>query len=126
MRTALLLCAACLLLAASPAKNPDCPPKNPRSHCVVLELKKPTKAEAEKIVKLLKADGVDASIQDSNDLSAMFSDAQLRKVLGAKVVYNSNSTGTNGPALCEAQIESIKAPARYSGLDSARIDTACQ
>ena len=127
MRTSALVFIGLALLAAAPSKGsaPDCPPKSPRTHCVYLSLKKSTRNEAEKIAKLLKTDGAEASISEDNDLTSMLSDAQLRKLLGAKVVYNSTGASASDVLVCEASIESIKPPTRYQNVESARIDSAC-
>ena len=127
MRNLVLFLAGLALAAASPAKSPtqDCTPKRAVTHCVYMVLKKSTQREAEKVVKQFKADGADASITDGNDLSAMLTDSQLKKLLGAKVAYNNTGASSRDVVVCEASIESINPPARYQNVESARIDSAC-
>ena len=106
MRTLILVFAAACLAAASPPKAgaaDPCPPKKPRSHCVYMELHKATRTLAEQVVKRLKADGVSASIDESLDLSGMMTDAQLRKLFGAKVAYNMTGASAKDLLVCEAQ-----------------------
>jgi hypothetical protein len=125
MRTLLLLLIGCVLAAASPPKPAatDCPPKRAISHCVYLSLKKG--ADSDKTVKLFKADGVDASSPERLEITAMMTDAQLRKLLRAKVSYNMTGASSKDAMICEASIDSVNPLERYQAVESARIDSAC-
>lgn len=111
---------------ASSAPEVPCPPAEPTGpHCVYLTLRTPSATAAEKLAKKLRTDGVESDIGSDHRLSVALTDAQLAKLLGAKVGYSLTGASASDRMLCDAQVRSFKAPGRYQELAEVRIDPAC-
>lgn len=113
------------LLPKTREAPPPCPPAQPMPLCAYLTLKKPSKAAAEKLAKKLRTDGVEPDVSDELVVSASLDDAQLSKLLGAKVRYALTAASASDRTICDAQVASFKPPARYSELASLRLDAQC-
>ncbi|HEY3446223.1 MAG TPA: hypothetical protein VGK67_07650 [Myxococcales bacterium] len=107
-------------------ERPACPPAQASGpHCVYLTLKKPSMAGAEKLAKKLRTDGVESDTSDDFQVSVSLGDAQLAKLFGATVSYSLTGASASDRMVCDPQIASFKAPARYGEVASLRIDAQC-